>query len=254
MLYYCNNLPKASSYHEAKFIFRRFLSPPFHCILFRTQCHDQSCTHASLCSEHNGAFLIYTYSIFKRQNKRKKYYNHSKITITFTTYVIKLIYQLFIIFCCKIYPTCARDVINKYSSPLAATIVAVRKLAATESRETNNFYFFLFSSIISGMIALLFWAPITLGLWLTLGMGLIYFASQYLYTSSLSYANAQIIGSLLYTNIINSVIISALVWHTFPSTLTLIGVFLTIIGGVMCIRVEYQQRKHEIAIADGVPA
>lgn len=128
---------------------------------------------------------------------------------------------------------------------LAATVVSIRRLAATESSDTITFYFFLLSTIISGAVALFFWEPLSLNIGLMLLMGIIYFISQYLYNIALCYANAQLVSSLLYMNIINSTVISALVWQIYPSTMTLFGIGLTILGGILCIRVEHQSNKKE---------
>ncbi|MHB1948081.1 MAG: DMT family transporter [Gammaproteobacteria bacterium] len=135
---------------------------------------------------------------------------------------------------------------------LAATIVSIRRLAATESSETITFYFFILSTLISGVVALLFWEPFSLSIGIILLMGVIYFISQYLYNIALCYANAQLVGSLLYMNIINSTVISAVVWDLFPSTLTLLGICMTALGGIMCIRVEHQSHKRETKTEDGL--
>lgn len=135
---------------------------------------------------------------------------------------------------------------------LAATIVSIRRLAATESSDTITFYFFLLSTLISGAVALLFWEPLSMNIGGMLLMGVIYFVSQYLYNIALCYANAQLVSSLLYMNIVNSTVISAVVWQLYPSTLTLVGISLTVLGGIMCIRVEHQSHRREVKVQDGL--
>lgn len=126
---------------------------------------------------------------------------------------------------------------------MASSILAVRKLAKTDSSETITFYFFLFSAIFSGIAAIYFWVPMTLHMWIaTISIGILYFFSQYALTQSLHYANAELVSALLYSNIIYSVIISFLFWGTFPTWLTIFGTLLVMLGGVLCIYEEYRKK------------
>lgn len=123
---------------------------------------------------------------------------------------------------------------------LAATMLTIRKLSETEATETITFYFFLFSSIISGIIAIKFWVPMTSKVFLILiAIGALYFATQYIITAALKYANPQLVGSLIYSNIIYAAAISQFVWNTLPSNSTLLGMLLITIGGLLCIHAEH---------------
>lgn len=132
---------------------------------------------------------------------------------------------------------------------ISCTMLAVRKLSATDSTETIMFYFFLFSTIISGGIAMWFWVPLTWSLWFVLLVtGSMFFASQYIMTIALKFANAQLISSLLYMNVLNSAVISALFWHVLPTQFMLLGMILTIMGGILCIRAEHRHNKQMLVL------
>lgn len=135
---------------------------------------------------------------------------------------------------------------------LASTMLTVRKLSTTEATETTAFYFFLFSTIISGIISLTFWTPVSLHMWLIMScIGALYFFCQYASTAALKYVNAQLVGSLFYSNIIYATVISQFVWHTLPSYLTVVGMVFIIIGGILCIRVEHNTKIRAMVPSQG---
>ncbi len=122
---------------------------------------------------------------------------------------------------------------------MASSLLTVRKIAATESTETTAFYFFLLSTIISGIIALNFWSPLSMKTSLIMAaIGALYFVTQYAMTAAIKFTNPQLVGSLFYSNIIYAAIISIFVWNLLPSASTLSGMVLIILGGILCIRVE----------------
>ena len=136
---------------------------------------------------------------------------------------------------------------------VAVSSLSVRQLSATDSTETIMFYFFLLSTVISGIISVKYWVPLSSTLWLVLvGAGIIYFASQYLISAALALASAQLVSTLLYANIIFSALFSMMIWHHFPSILTWIGIVITVLGGILCIRAEHQYHKRIIAQAGAV--
>lgn len=130
---------------------------------------------------------------------------------------------------------------------IAATSLTVRQLSATNSSETITFYFFLFATIVSGMIAMKYWISLPLSLWIALSaIGILYFCSQYFLVIGLKYTSAQLVTCLLYSNIIFAAIISEWLWHEFPPALTLAGMVLTVIGGMLCIVVEHKAIKRRV--------
>lgn len=127
---------------------------------------------------------------------------------------------------------------------MALSILAVRQLSATDSSDTNVFYFFLFSMLVSGIIAYDFWLPLTAKMWFfSILIGILYFFTQYFIIKALRLVNPQLISALLYSNIIYATVISELVWKEWPSPLTFFGMILIVIGGILCIRHEYQLLK-----------
>ena len=140
---------------------------------------------------------------------------------------------------------------------MACSIVAVRQLSRTESSETTAFYFFLFSTLLSSVIAFFFWQPMTLQMWsIMLVIGGLYLLVQYVTTYALQYINAQLLSTLFYSNIVFAAIISWLIWQSLPSMMTWVGVALIVTGGVLCIRSEqqaqrqiYQSRSQELRYA-----
>lgn len=135
---------------------------------------------------------------------------------------------------------------------MAATVISVRKLSKTDSTETTGFYFFLFSTIISGVIATQFWVPITSEMFLMmLLIGVIYFLTQYASMNALRFASAQLVSTLFYSNIIYAAIISFVVWNTVPSLFTLCGMLLIVFGGILCIRESHQLQKRNELLQKG---
>ena len=71
---------------------------------------------------------------------------------------------------------------------IACSSLVMRKLVSTESNETVMFYFFLLSTILSGLIAIKFWMPVSAKL-CVIGLiaGALYFGCQYLLTGLKNY-------------------------------------------------------------------
>lgn len=120
----------------------------------------------------------------------------------------------------------------------AISLVVVRH-ATQDSTNISSFYFFLLSTIFSGVIVLFYWEPITLdNLAVMVTIGICFFLFQYLVTFALKLTNAMLVSTLLYANIIFSAIMADLIWHETLSLHTYIGIALIVIGGYFCIRVE----------------
>jgi drug/metabolite transporter (DMT)-like permease len=127
---------------------------------------------------------------------------------------------------------------------MSLSLLTVRQLSATDSSEAITFYFFLFSTLISGAIAIKFWVPLTVRMFDVMTIiGILYFLTQYTMSYALRFSNAQLVGALFYANIIYAAIISQVVWHILPSMLTFAGMLLVVIGGILCIRVEQQVKQ-----------
>lgn len=127
---------------------------------------------------------------------------------------------------------------------MSVTLLSVRKLSHTDSSETISFWFFLLSTLISGIIALFFLKPISLfALGVMSLIGLLYFLTQYTMANALKYANAQIVGALFYATIIYATFFSVFINHIIPDSLTKYGIILVMTGGIMCILTERRSQR-----------
>lgn len=126
----------------------------------------------------------------------------------------------------------------------AAGVVVIRKISLTDSGDTVTFYLFLLSTLFVAFPAIKFWVPIvSFKLWgILLGTGILYAISQYFVIFALRFANPQLVCALFYTNIVFSALISIFIWKVVPNALTVSGIILTVLGGVLCIRAEHVQQ------------
>lgn len=131
---------------------------------------------------------------------------------------------------------------------VATSMLLVRRAASKDAGITSAFYYFLFSTVISGVVAIIFWVPISMSvLLLLLAQGVLFFVTQYSVTSALSFADAQIVSALFYSNVIFAALISLLVFHTAFSFLMIAGIILTVMGGVLTILVQHRCRMAQVA-------
>lgn len=127
---------------------------------------------------------------------------------------------------------------------MSTTMLLVRHLSATDTFEATSFYVFVYSMLISGVVALFNWQSLSGQLWFILFLiGVMYFLVQYFMTIALKYANPQLVSSLLYTSIIFSVFIAWGVWGTLPDASMLLGMLCIVVGGILCIRADYRHSK-----------
>jgi drug/metabolite transporter (DMT)-like permease len=134
---------------------------------------------------------------------------------------------------------------------MAVSMLLVRKTSATDSSDTTTFYFLFFATCMSSVVSIPFWQPMTANMWMPLfAIGGLYFLVQCTTTYALKFANAQLVSTLFYSNIIFAAILSQLLWHTFPSSTTWVGVVLIVAGGILCIRAEHTHNKQSHLLSD----
>lgn len=122
---------------------------------------------------------------------------------------------------------------------MATSMLLVRKTASKDSSITISFYYFLFSTIVSGIIVIWFWIPLPLHTFLILiAEGVIFFIVQFSLAIALKNAPAELVSSLYYSNIIFAAIIEMIIWKSGLSFLTISGIILTAVGGILCIRAQ----------------
>lgn len=126
---------------------------------------------------------------------------------------------------------------------MASSMILVRVASKVDSPVTTSFYYFLFSTLISGVIAIWFWVPLTMHSWLILaGEGTLFFIVQLSLAKALQNAPAELVSSLYYSNIIFAAIMGMLIWNTDLPEIVWIGIILTCIGGLLCIRVQSRKK------------
>ncbi len=128
---------------------------------------------------------------------------------------------------------------------MAMSMLLVRKASSKDAPLTVTFYYLLFSTLVSGIVALWFWQPLSakvLGI-LALEGGL-FFIVQFSLANALKYITPNVVGPMYYSNILFAAIISVLVWKTSISLSIVFGMLLTIVGGVLTIR---EQSRRQIA-------
>jgi drug/metabolite transporter (DMT)-like permease len=129
---------------------------------------------------------------------------------------------------------------------MGASLLVVRQISRTESTETTILYFFIFSTLISGILSIPFWTPLQdHALWIMILIGVLYFLTQYGFTAALRFVEAQLVGSLMYANIVYSALISIFFWGVYPNWQTYCGMLFIIVGGIYCIHVANQKPQTE---------
>jgi drug/metabolite transporter (DMT)-like permease len=127
---------------------------------------------------------------------------------------------------------------------MAVSMLLVRKTSATDSSDTTTFYFLFFATLMSGVASIPFWQPMHVAMCFPmLLIGGLYFLVQCTTTYALKFANAQLVSTLFYSNIIFAAILSQLLWGALPSLTTWFGVVLIVGGGILCIRTEHLRNK-----------
>lgn len=121
------------------------------------------------------------------------------------------------------------------ASGVMATLAVflIRQLSKREEHYRLMFYFFVVSAIGGGIIAFFYWqTPSVHDLWLLLGVGVFGVAYLEFLIRASRHAQARIISSLMYFNIVFSGILGWFIWHNLPDELELIGIVLICIGSV----------------------
>ncbi len=127
---------------------------------------------------------------------------------------------------------------------MAMSMLLVRMASKEDSSATISFYYFLFSTLISGIIAIKYWIPISGPLLAILILeGSLFFIVQFSLATALKNSPAELVSSLYYSNIVFGAIITAFVWHVHLSWLTIVGIVLTCLGGIFCIMVQSKANR-----------
>ncbi len=116
----------------------------------------------------------------------------------------------------------------------AFALVTVNRLSTTETTERILFYYFLISSLAAAPFATSQWHSPTGREWMYLtGIGVFMAAGQLLIILAYRQASAGRIAPFNYSVVVFSGLIGWLVWKNMPDMLSLLGVILVTIGGVL---------------------
>ncbi|WP_119344207.1 DMT family transporter [Facilibium subflavum] len=127
---------------------------------------------------------------------------------------------------------------------MAGSITMVRNISTQDNSLTIIFYYFLFSTIIAGIAAMIFWQEITLNIFMLLALiGLLFFFVQYLLVIGLKYITAQSFSVLYYANVIFAAILGMIIFHEVSDTLSIIGILLAIISAIVIIKQQTLKQK-----------
>jgi drug/metabolite transporter (DMT)-like permease len=103
-----------------------------------------------------------------------------------------------------------------------------------EPMSRTLFYYFFIGTIITGPFAWLYWVPPTTMQWVKmLAVGTSTVIAQMLLTIAYRYGTASYLSPLGYATVVYAAISSWMIFHIPPSTRSIIGTMLIIIGGVL---------------------
>lgn len=119
---------------------------------------------------------------------------------------------------------------------LAISMITTRMLASTEPANRILFYYFAVSLMVSVPFFLWQGGDVHLSAypWLLYMGGVIYLCFL-LYTWAYRYASASVLAPTSYFAVVFGGLLDWLIWGLLPDTLTLIGIALVILGGVMVV-------------------
>lgn len=116
----------------------------------------------------------------------------------------------------------------------AFALVTVNRLSSTETTQRILFYYFLISSVASAPFAVMGWHAPTQREWMYLiGIGVFMAASQLLIILAYRHASAGRIAPFNYSVVVFSGLIGWLIWKNTPDLLSLFGVILVTMGGIL---------------------
>lgn len=119
----------------------------------------------------------------------------------------------------------------------AFSMIAQRRLIKTENIYTVLFYYFLVGTLLSLPLALSYWklpnGEVTFKL---LIIGLLFFVSQFVFLSSFRFAMPSVLSAFNYSSVVFAAILEWLIWNQFPDFLSILGIILVCLGGILSMR------------------
>lgn len=126
---------------------------------------------------------------------------------------------------------------------LAASII-VRRDIRSEPWQRILFYYGVIGAMLSAFVMIAFFKMPQGIQWVFFAvMGVLLYFAQKLATIALHYAKASVLGPLTYSSIVVSGIIGWLVWGHIPTFLTVLGILIIVISGVLILIFD-ARKKH----------
>ncbi len=127
----------------------------------------------------------------------------------------------------------------------AASITMIKKISTHDNSIKSIYFYFLMSTVISGLVALFFMQDIHFSFAIIaplIAIGALFFAVQYLLVLGTVYANPTIVSVTYYSNIVFSFILSAVFFHDHLSVKIILGMLLIFIGGVSVVLIQMSNK------------
>ena len=115
----------------------------------------------------------------------------------------------------------------------AFAIVMLKKISTTDDGLKSLYYYFLFSTVIGGVISIPFWHNAGYVNWFAIiTIGILFFFVQYCLVMASIYTTPQVVSNLYYSTIIFSLILSCVVFHEILTDHMIVGMILIMLGGL----------------------
>lgn len=119
------------------------------------------------------------------------------------------------------------------------TILAVRKLGATDSPAATTFYYMVFGTLVAGLVQPWVWRMPPADLWLLFaGAGILGAIAQLLIAHALRIGEASVVSPFNYTAIVWGITIDLAIWGAYPGVWTLAGAAVITAAGLYIFRRE----------------
>lgn len=130
------------------------------------------------------------------------------------------------------------------AASMAVTYFIVRRLTTTEPMIRIIFYYFLFSALITLLLAPFLWQTPDMRGWLSLaGLGLALALSQVFVTLACTYMDPTKISPYIYSVIAFTALFDHLIWGQALTSTKYLGMALVLLGGVLTATIERHKKN-----------
>jgi drug/metabolite transporter (DMT)-like permease len=130
----------------------------------------------------------------------------------------------------------------------AIALVGQGRLTATEPAARILFYYFLISSVLTAPLAIAGWTTPDPSAWMwLLGVGVFMMASQLLLVMAYAHASAAKVSPFNYSVVVFAGLIDWFVWDRVPNLLSVAGVVLVCVGGIIATIHHHQTKDGSVS-------